>query len=127
MEYVARGTRGHEAEWRFDVDADMRVAGLCDRAHERIRARHPFGCAVMIQHIRQIQRRPAMDLKFDDKVVLVTGAARGIGRATAAAFHACGARVALLDMDAEAVAAAAAELGDDRAMGVAADVVTSTR
>jgi 3-oxoacyl-[acyl-carrier protein] reductase len=64
-----------------------------------------------------------MDLKFDDKVVLVTGAARGIGRATAAAFHACGARVALLDMDAEAVAAAAAELGDDRAMSVAADVV----
>lgn len=64
-----------------------------------------------------------MDLKFDDKVVLVTGAARGIGRATAAAFHAAGARVALLDMDAAGVEAAAAHLDDDRAMGVAADVV----
>ena len=64
-----------------------------------------------------------MDLNFEDKVVLVTGAARGIGRATAEAFHAYGARVALLDMDATAVEAAAAEIGGDRAMGVAADVV----
>lgn len=64
-----------------------------------------------------------MDLKFDDKVVLITGAARGIGRATAGAFHALGARVALLDMDAKGAEAAAAELGDDRAMGLGADVV----
>ena len=64
-----------------------------------------------------------MEIKFEDKVVLITGAARGIGRATATAFHASGARVAMLDMDADAVAAAAAELGDDRAVGLAADVV----
>jgi 3-oxoacyl-[acyl-carrier protein] reductase len=64
-----------------------------------------------------------MDLKFDDKVVLITGAARGIGRATAEAFHAHGAHVALLDMDARAVEAAAAEIGGDRAIGLAADVV----
>lgn len=64
-----------------------------------------------------------MDLGFDGKVVLVTGAARGIGRATAAAFHQHGARVALLDMDGAAASAAAAQLGDCRAIGLAADVV----
>ncbi|MFC7616245.1 SDR family oxidoreductase [Actinokineospora soli] len=42
-------------------------------------------------------------------VVAVTGAARGIGRATAAAFRAAGARVAIGDLD--GTAAAAAELG----------------
>lgn len=64
-----------------------------------------------------------MEIRFDTRVVLVTGAARGIGRATAAAFHRSGARVALLDVDAKAVAEAAAELGDERALGLAADVV----
>lgn len=64
-----------------------------------------------------------MELRFDDKVVLVTGAARGIGYATARAFHQGGARVALLDLDTQALAQAAAALGDDRAFGVAADVV----
>jgi 3-oxoacyl-[acyl-carrier protein] reductase len=64
-----------------------------------------------------------MQLRFEDRVVLITGAARGIGRATAEAFHALGARVALLDMDAKGAEAAAAELGDDRAVGLGADVV----
>jgi 3-oxoacyl-[acyl-carrier protein] reductase len=64
-----------------------------------------------------------MDLNFANKVVLITGAARGIGRATAEAFHAHGACVAMLDLDLRAVEDAAAELGDDRAMGVMADVV----
>ena len=64
-----------------------------------------------------------MNLSFEKKVVLVTGAARGIGRATAAAFHSHGARVALLDVDALAARAAASELGDDRALGLGADVV----
>lgn len=53
----------------------------------------------------------------------MTGAARGIGRATSAAFHASGAHVAMLDADHSAVRAAAAELGDGRAMAVHADVV----
>lgn len=45
------------------------------------------------------------------RVVAITGGARGIGRATAAAFVAAGARVAIGDLDAELVATVAAELG----------------
>ena len=44
---------------------------------------------------------------FSGRVLLVTGAASGIGRAIAAYFHACGARVMLGDINAEAAAAAA--------------------
>jgi 3-oxoacyl-[acyl-carrier protein] reductase len=49
--------------------------------------------------------------ELDGRVAVVTGAAQGIGRAVAAALAAHGARVALLDRDAEGVRAAAAELG----------------
>ncbi|MGH2877823.1 MAG: SDR family NAD(P)-dependent oxidoreductase, partial [Solirubrobacteraceae bacterium] len=45
------------------------------------------------------------------KVVAITGAARGIGRATAAALIAQGARVAIGDIDASLAQSAAAELG----------------
>lgn len=45
------------------------------------------------------------------KVVAITGGARGIGRATAEAFLAAGAKVAIGDLDAELVARTAAELG----------------
>jgi NAD(P)-dependent dehydrogenase (short-subunit alcohol dehydrogenase family) len=45
------------------------------------------------------------------RVVAITGAARGIGRATAAALVRDGARVAIGDLDAETVARTAAELG----------------
>lgn len=47
---------------------------------------------------------------FDGKSVIVTGAASGIGRATARAFAAQGARVMLADVDAAGLAALAAEL-----------------
>ncbi len=59
--------------------------------------------------------------EFRDKVVVVTGAAGGLGRALAARFAAAGARVALLDRDAAAVEAAAAQLGQS-ALGLACDV-----
>ena len=54
----------------------------------------------------------AMDTGFDGRVVLVTGAASGIGRATAAALAGMGARIVASDIDAEAGAAAARALGD---------------
>ena len=47
---------------------------------------------------------------MNDTVALITGAARGIGLATAALFHAEGRRVVLLDRDAEELQAAAATL-----------------
>ncbi|MFO1071582.1 MAG: SDR family NAD(P)-dependent oxidoreductase [Geminicoccaceae bacterium] len=50
-------------------------------------------------------------MEIRDQVAIVTGAASGLGRATAAALRAAGAEVAMLDRDAVAVAAAAAELG----------------
>lgn len=59
---------------------------------------------------------------LDGKVALVTGAARGIGFQTAKALHAKGASVALIDLSADATQAAAAAIGVDRTLGIAADV-----
>jgi 3-oxoacyl-[acyl-carrier protein] reductase len=42
-----------------------------------------------------------MELNFHDKVVVITGGARGIGAATAEAFYKAGAKVALLDLNGE--------------------------
>jgi NAD(P)-dependent dehydrogenase (short-subunit alcohol dehydrogenase family) len=56
------------------------------------------------------------------KVALITGGARGIGLATAQALARRGASVALVDLDQGEVEAAAARLGDQRAIGLAADV-----
>lgn len=58
-----------------------------------------------------------------DKYVIVTGAAsaRGLGKATAEMFAEHGATVAILDLDASAAEAAAAELGGDQ-VGLACNV-----
>ena len=46
---------------------------------------------------------------LDDKVAIVTGSARGIGRATAELLSAQGAKVLINDLDADAAAEAASE------------------
>jgi NAD(P)-dependent dehydrogenase (short-subunit alcohol dehydrogenase family) len=56
------------------------------------------------------------------KVALVTGGARGIGFATAQALRARGANVVVVDLDQDASDAAAAQLGENHAIGIGADV-----
>ncbi|MAG30969.1 MAG: hypothetical protein CL908_08775 [Deltaproteobacteria bacterium] len=60
------------------------------------------------------------------RVAIVTGAARGIGRSTAAAFARSGADLALIDVDEEAVAKAAEAIGSTgvRAEAFAADLAS---
>jgi len=56
------------------------------------------------------------------RVALVTGGARGIGFETAKGLIARGASVAIVDLDPDSVSRAAAELHDQRALGLVADV-----
>jgi NAD(P)-dependent dehydrogenase (short-subunit alcohol dehydrogenase family) len=60
-------------------------------------------------------------MSLENKTVLVTGASQGIGRATAEAFLAKGARVALVARSAEKLAEVAAPHGD-RALALPCDV-----
>jgi NAD(P)-dependent dehydrogenase (short-subunit alcohol dehydrogenase family) len=60
------------------------------------------------------------------KVVVITGASRGIGAAAARAFAAVGARVALLARDGAGLAALAAEIGDT-ALALPCDVAAWTQ
>ena len=61
--------------------------------------------------LRRIRKQMSED--FCGKTVIVTGAARGIGAATARAFFEQGANVALCDIDGERVGTLAAELGEN--------------
>jgi NAD(P)-dependent dehydrogenase (short-subunit alcohol dehydrogenase family) len=62
-----------------------------------------------------------MDVELNGRVVAITGAARGIGLATAQHLVRAGAKVALGDVDEQAVQAAAAQFGDS-AIGHVVDV-----
>jgi NAD(P)-dependent dehydrogenase (short-subunit alcohol dehydrogenase family) len=66
------------------------------------------------------------DTSFAGRVALVTGGAKGIGRATAMRFLAAGARVAIVDVDAEGLTAALGELdAPARVLGVPADMAAA--
>lgn len=65
--------------------------------------------------------------RFAGKVAVVTGAAGGIGQATAEAFAAEGALVAIVDIDRAAAERVAEKIDKDgRAVGIAADVSNSS-
>ncbi len=63
-----------------------------------------------------------LDPRSVSRTALVTGAARGIGLATAEALLAAGHRVAMVDKDADAVRAAASKLPSDRVLALVQDV-----
>lgn len=62
-------------------------------------------------------------MRFEGKVVVITGAAQGIGRATAERFLSEGARVVIADVNEERLRATASEIGSaDTLLSVATDV-----
>jgi 3-oxoacyl-[acyl-carrier protein] reductase len=65
-----------------------------------------------------------MTIDLGGKAAFITGSTRGIGLAIARAFHAAGAKVAIVGREAERARAVAAELGD-RAAGVGCDVAVA--
>ncbi|HEV8630311.1 MAG TPA: SDR family NAD(P)-dependent oxidoreductase, partial [Thermoanaerobaculia bacterium] len=64
----------------------------------------------------------AASQQFAGRVAIVTGAARGLGRAIAARLHELGAAVAVHVRDLDRAAAVAAELGGERTLAVAGDL-----
>lgn len=68
-----------------------------------------------------------MDIRFESRVVLVTGAAQGIGRAIGRAFLNAGARVHLADIDEAGVKRSAEEIGATAHVADLSDQKTSAR
>lgn len=63
-----------------------------------------------------------VDFDLKDKVVLVTGASSGIGRACAVAFHQSGSRLVVVARSGDKLDELAALLGGERCLAVAGDV-----
>jgi NAD(P)-dependent dehydrogenase (short-subunit alcohol dehydrogenase family) len=73
-----------------------------------------------------VQHGKAMFMRLADKVILVTGAASGMGRVAMRMFAEQGARVIATDIDEQALAVAVAEVDlNDRVMSVVGDVARS--
>jgi len=70
------------------------------------------------------QTAPATGLRLKDKVAVISGSAQGIGYATAEVFAAEGAKVVIVDVNAEMAKKSAETLaaGKDTAIGLACDV-----
>jgi NAD(P)-dependent dehydrogenase (short-subunit alcohol dehydrogenase family) len=73
-------------------------------------------------HLPLPVRNPVRWRKHEGKGVLVTGAAGGVGRATAELLAAEGARVALADIRPEALGAAVAAIGSAKAFAIPLDL-----
>jgi NAD(P)-dependent dehydrogenase (short-subunit alcohol dehydrogenase family) len=63
-------------------------------------------------------------MELQDKVIVITGGASGLGRATADYFVGKGARVSIFDLNEDAGNAAVAELGEDNALFCVTDVTS---
>ena len=63
-----------------------------------------------------------MDLGLQDQVVFITGASRGIGRATAELMVQEGCRVTITGRDPDTLRSAVQELGEERVLGVQGDM-----
>jgi short-subunit dehydrogenase len=63
-----------------------------------------------------------MGYELTDRVVFLTGASKGIGRATAVEFHRAGARVVAVARSADQLDALADKLGSERILAIPADV-----
>jgi rhamnose utilization protein RhaD (predicted bifunctional aldolase and dehydrogenase)/NAD(P)-dependent dehydrogenase (short-subunit alcohol dehydrogenase family) len=77
--------------------------------------------------LEQAKIKKQADLPLARSVAVVTGAASGIGKATAAHFLDLGAHVVMSDRNGAALVAAAAELGHKRTSQVASCVADATR
>jgi 3-hydroxyacyl-CoA dehydrogenase/3-hydroxy-2-methylbutyryl-CoA dehydrogenase len=63
-------------------------------------------------------------MELQDKVVVITGGASGLGRATAEYFVGKGARVSIFDLNEEAGKSVVAELGEEKALFSVTDVTS---